>query len=210
MKLLFRVFCLILITVLVFETSPCFASNLGYNDSDVGNRVRPIQYDIASGKLAAEPWEYRLAFLIAGYEDFKNIVDMNFYIATGKWVQLKEDLDVKVLDFGNKRELRITDVHLKKGDWVLKNGSNYLMLPNGNIIQRRVWEWWRSDTFREICALVAYVAIATAVGSLLANAIGNTEAHNYITNVYSSGGSSAQIPPNGPPSGGGPSSLPSN
>jgi hypothetical protein len=207
MKLLYRVFCLILITVLVFQTSPCLANNLGYNDSSGASRVRPVQYDLASGKLAAEPWEYRLAFLIAGY-DYKNIVDMNYYIATGKWVQLEKDLDVKVLDFGDKRELRITDVHLKKGDWVLKNGSNYLMLPNGNVIQRRVWEWWRTDTFREIVALVAYVAIVAAVGSLLANSIGSTEAHNYIYNI-SSGGGPSQLPPSGP-SGGGPAPLPSN
>jgi len=209
MKLLCKAFCLVLVMVFVFQSSTCFAGNLGYSNLNGVNRGRLI-YDMGTGRLEAQPWEYRLAFLIAGY-DYKNIPDMVFYIKTGKWIQLKEDMDAKVLDFGENRALRLTSIHLKKGDWVLKNGSNILMTENGNIVQRRVWEWWRTDTFREIVALVAYVAIVAAVGSILANSIGTSEAHNYIYNISGGSGGSTQLPPNGPaPSGGGPAPLPSN
>lgn len=207
MKLLFKVLCVVLTVMLVFQSSICLAGNLGYDDLKGANKGRFI-YDMGTGRLAAQPWEYRLAFLIAGY-DYKNIPDMVFYIKTGKWIQLKKDKEVKVIDFGDKRELRITKVFLKKGDWVLKNGSNVLLTENGNIIQRRVWEWWRTDTFREIVALVSYVAIAVAVGSILANSIGVSETHNVIYSAAGSAGST-QLPPNGPPSSGGPASLPSN
>jgi len=202
MKLLCKALCMVLTVMLVFQSTVCWAGNLGYNDLKGVNRGRFI-YDMGTGRLAAQPWEYRLAFLIAGY-NYKNIPDMVFYIKTGKWIQLEKDKEVKVMDFDKKRGLRIKNVSLKKGDWVLKNGSNILLTEEGNIIQRQVWEWWRTDTFREIVALVGYVAIVAAVGSILAN---TSETHNVIYSAASSGGPS-QLPPSGPS--GGPAPLPSN
>jgi len=205
MKLLCKVLCMVLTVTFIFQSTICLAGNLGYDDMKGINKGRFI-YDMGTGRLSAQPWEYRLAFLIAGYK-YNNIPDMVFYIKTGKWIQLKKDMDAKVLDFGENRTLRLTSIHLKKGDWVLKNGSNILLTEKGNIIQRRVWEWWRTDTFREIVALVGYVAIAAAVGSILANSIGVSETHNIIYSAAGSGGPS-QLPPSGPS--GGPAPLPSN
>lgn len=202
MKLLCKVLCMVLTVILVFQSTVCWAGNLGYNEA--GRNKGRFIYDMGTGRLAAQPWEYRLAFLIAGY-NYRNIPDMVFYIKTGKWIQLEKDKEVKVMDFDEKRGLRIKSVSLKKGDWVLKNGSNILLTEEGNIIQRQVWEWWRTDTFREIVALVGYVAIVAAVGSILANSIGTSETHNIIS--ASSGGPS-QLPPSGPS--GGPAPLPSN
>ena len=194
MKLLCKVLCIVL-TVLIFESTICLAGNLGYDDLKGVNKGRFI-YDMGTGRLAAQPWEYRLAFLIAGY-DYRNIPDMVFYIKTGKWVQLKKDKkEAKVMDFDEKRGFRIKNVSLKKGDWVLKNGANVLLTENGNIIQRQVWEWWRTDTFREIVALVGEVAIVAAAGSILAKTIGRSETHNiFSSSAASGGGSGGPAPP---------------
>lgn len=165
-----KMLCVVLSIALIMQFPfKVEAVNLGYENKSV-NKERLI-YDMGTGKLNALPWEYHLAFLIGGYT-YQHIPDMVFSLKTGKWVQLEENKDVTVIRFNEKRQLITEKISLQKGDWVLKNGSNLLLTQEGNVIQRQSSEWWRTETFRQIVAVVGVAALAAILGAIIANNVG--------------------------------------